>query len=126
MNLMLPNYHALAVLMLVLFALVLFSRDRIPLETSSLVVLALLAVGFYLFPFTGPDGSTLSPTEFFLGFGHQALVAHEDQHDRDEHQDGDEADGKPEPAPAIVVPDVCVGHVVAFRRRLPWSCRISP
>jgi len=75
MNLMLPNYHALAVLLLVLLALVLFSRDRIPLETSSLVVLALLAVGFYLFPFTGPDGRTLSPTEFFLGFGHQALVA---------------------------------------------------
>jgi di/tricarboxylate transporter len=72
---MLPNYHALAVLLLVLFALVLFSRERIPLETSSLVVLALLAGGFYLFPFTGPDGRSLNPTDFFLGFGHQALVA---------------------------------------------------
>ncbi|TVQ34243.1 MAG: SLC13 family permease, partial [Wenzhouxiangella sp.] len=75
MSLMLPNYHALAVLLLVVFALILFSRDRIPLETSSLVVLALLAVGFQLFPYTGPDGRTLSPTDFFLGFGHQALVA---------------------------------------------------
>ncbi|MFU8830583.1 MAG: SLC13 family permease [Wenzhouxiangella sp.] len=75
MSLMLPNYHALAVLLLVLLALVLFSRDRIPLETSSLVVLALLTVGFELFPYTGPDGRTLSPTDFYLGFGHQALVA---------------------------------------------------
>ena len=70
-----PNYHALAVLALVVLALVLFSRDRIPLETSSLVVLALLTVGFQLFPYTGPDGRTLSPTDFYLGFGHQALIA---------------------------------------------------
>jgi di/tricarboxylate transporter len=75
MSLMLPNYHALAVLLLVVLALILFSRDRIPLETSSLVVLALLTVGFYLFPYTSPDGRTLSPTDFYLGFGHQALVA---------------------------------------------------
>ncbi|TVR95270.1 MAG: SLC13 family permease [Wenzhouxiangellaceae bacterium] len=75
MSLMLPNYHALSVLLLVVFALILFSRDRIPLETSSLVVLAALAVGFQLFPYTGPDGRTLSPTDFYLGFGHQALVA---------------------------------------------------
>ncbi|MCH8479224.1 MAG: hypothetical protein LAT56_14965, partial [Wenzhouxiangella sp.] len=72
---MLPNYHALSVLLLVVFALILFSRDRIPLESSSLVVLAALAVGFQLFPYTGPDGRTLSPTDFYLGFGHQALVA---------------------------------------------------
>ncbi len=75
MSMMLPNYHALAVLLLVLLALILFSRDRIPLETSSLVVLALLTVGFELFPYTGPEGRTLSPTDFYLGFGHQALVA---------------------------------------------------
>jgi len=75
MNLMLPNYHALSVLLLVIFALILFSRDRIPLETSSLVVLAALTVGFELFPYVGPDGITLSSTDFFLGFGHQALIA---------------------------------------------------
>ncbi|MGY6586995.1 MAG: SLC13 family permease [Wenzhouxiangella sp.] len=75
MSLMLPNFHALGVLLLVVFALIMFSRDRIPLETSSLVVLVILAVGFQLFPYTGPDGRTLATTEFFLGFGHQALVA---------------------------------------------------
>lgn len=71
----LPNYHALGVLLLVLLALVLFSRDRIPLETSSLVVLAILTIGFELFPYTGPDGRSVTPTDFYLGFGHQALVA---------------------------------------------------
>jgi di/tricarboxylate transporter len=75
MTFALPNYHAMGVLLLVLLALVLFSRDRIPLETSSLIVLALLTVGFQLFPYTGPDGRTVSPTDFYLGFGHQALVA---------------------------------------------------
>ena len=75
MTFALPNYHAMGVLLLVLLALVLFSRDRIPLETSSLIVLALLTVGFQLFPFTAADGRTVSPTDFYLGFGHQALVA---------------------------------------------------
>ncbi len=75
MSLMLPNAHAFAVLLLVLLALVLFSRDRIPLETSSLVVLALLTLGFELFPFESGDGRTLSAVDFFQGFGHQALIA---------------------------------------------------
>ncbi len=71
----LPNYHALGVLLLLLLALVLFSRDRIPLETSSLVVLAILTIGFEVFPYAGPDGRELSPTDFYAGFGHQALIA---------------------------------------------------
>ncbi len=75
MNLLAPNYHALSVLFLVVIALVLFSRDRIPLETSSLVVLAALTVGFELFPYVGPGGITLSSSDFFQGFGHQALIA---------------------------------------------------
>ena len=75
MSLALPNYHALGVLLLVLLALVLFSRDRIPLETSSLVVLAILTIGFQVFPYVGPDGRELSPTDFYAGFGHQALIA---------------------------------------------------
>jgi di/tricarboxylate transporter len=75
MSLVLPNYHALGVLLLVLLALVLFSRDRIPLETSSLVVLAILTIGFQIFPYVGPDGRELSPTDFYAGFGHQALIA---------------------------------------------------
>ncbi len=75
MSLALPNYHALGVLLLVLLALVLFSRDRIPLETSSLVVLAILTIGFQIFPYVAPGGQALSPTDFYAGFGHQALIA---------------------------------------------------
>jgi di/tricarboxylate transporter len=68
------NPHTLAVLTLTVFALVLFSREKIPLETSSLFVLTLLAVGFELFPYQGPAGE-ISAIDFFRGFGHEALVA---------------------------------------------------
>ena len=74
MSLMLPNAHALGVLLLVLFALFLFSRDRIPLETSALILLGTLALGFQLFPFESADGRTLRSVDFYAGFGHQALV----------------------------------------------------
>jgi len=70
----LPNPHALAVMVLIVLALVLFSREAIPLETTSLLVLVALSVGFTLFPFTS-DGQVLQASEFFMGFGHKALVA---------------------------------------------------
>jgi len=69
----LPNYHALAVLVLTLFALYLFRREDIPLETSSLAILAILAIGFSVFPFI-QDGKVLEPQQLFSGFGHEALV----------------------------------------------------
>lgn len=70
----LPDPHALAVLSLTAVALFLFTRERIPLETSSLVVLVLLTVGFEWFPYADGHG-TLHTVEFFSGFGHEALVA---------------------------------------------------
>lgn len=70
-----PDPHAFAVLALTAAALFLFSRDYIKLESSSLFILVVLAVGFKLFPYTSPDGRTLQPVDFFLGFGHEALVA---------------------------------------------------
>ena len=70
----LPNEHALAVLVLTVVALFLFTRERIPLETSSLGVLVLLTVGFELFPYHAGT-QTLHAIEFFTGFGHEALVA---------------------------------------------------
>ncbi len=74
LELALPNAHALAVMILIVIALVLFTRDSIPLETTSLVVLVLLTVGFTLFPFE-VDGQIVKASDFFLGFGHKALVA---------------------------------------------------
>jgi di/tricarboxylate transporter len=70
----LPNDHALAVLLLTALALYLFTRERIPLESSSLFVLVVLVVGFQLFPFHA-DGRHIEPESFFYGFGHEALVA---------------------------------------------------
>ena len=74
LELALPNTHALAVMILIIVALILFTRDSIPLQTTSLVVLVSLTVGFTLFPFES-DGRVLQPSDFLLGFGHKALVA---------------------------------------------------
>ena len=70
-----PNAHAVAVLLLTGLALVLFSREKLPLETSSLVILVCLAVGFEVFPFTDDTGRVFRAVDFFLGFGNEALVA---------------------------------------------------
>jgi di/tricarboxylate transporter len=69
-----PNVHALAVLLLTVLALFLFTREKIPLESSSLFILVALIIGFEQFPFQGPFGE-VRPTDFFHGFGHEALVS---------------------------------------------------
>ncbi len=74
LELALPNTHALAVMILIFGALVLFTRETIPLQTTSLVVLVTITVGFTLFPFEA-DGKVLQASDFFLGFGNKALVA---------------------------------------------------
>ena len=70
----LPDAHGIAVLILIAVALILFSRDRIPLESSSLGILCLLLIGFEIFPYQNVAG-TLHATDFFSGFGHEALIA---------------------------------------------------
>ncbi len=70
----LPDAHAMTVLALIVLAFYLFTRERIPMESSSLFVLAVLAVGFELFPYEA-DGKTLHAVDFFTGFGHEALIA---------------------------------------------------
>ena len=69
-----PNPHALAVLLLTVLALILFTREKIALESSSLFVLVVLVVGFELFPFSR-GLEEVQPSDFFHGFGHEALVA---------------------------------------------------
>ncbi|MCF7732380.1 MAG: SLC13 family permease [Akkermansiaceae bacterium] len=69
----LPEPHALAVMLLVAVAFVLFTREKIQLETSSLLILIALVVGFEAFPYQR-DGVTLHAEDFFLGFGHEALI----------------------------------------------------
>lgn len=66
--------HTAAVLALTVIALVLFTRERIPLESSSLLVLVVLCIGFELFPIEH-GGDVFRAVDFFHGFGHEALVA---------------------------------------------------
>ena len=67
--------HAIATMFLTVIALILFSREQTPLESSSLLVIVLLAFGFTIFPYTDDLGQTLNPIKFFSGFGHEALIA---------------------------------------------------
>lgn len=67
--------HALWALLLTVSALVLFTRERIPLETSSLLVLVVLALSFTIYPYENSQGQTLNPISFFAGFAHEALIA---------------------------------------------------
>jgi di/tricarboxylate transporter len=69
-----PDIHAYAVMALVVLALVLFASERVPLATSSLLILVLLTLLFEIFPYQGSSG-LLQASDLFLGFGHQALVA---------------------------------------------------
>ena len=66
--------HALAVMIIIVVALVLFTRENIPMETTSLVVLVVLTIGFTLFPYQS-DGQVLEPSNFFMGFANRALIA---------------------------------------------------
>ena len=68
-----PDIHAIAVMALTVLALILFTRDRIPIEGTSLLILIALTLGFYLFPYSF-HGEMLEPSRFFSGFGHEALV----------------------------------------------------
>jgi di/tricarboxylate transporter len=70
----LPDPHALAIMALTVFALVLFAQDRIALETSSLLVFITLVAGFQIFPYQSETG-LVRPSDLFAGFGHEALVA---------------------------------------------------
>jgi len=69
----LPNNHAIAVLLITVLALYLFRREDVPLETSSLSIIALLAIMFALFPFS-IAGEHFEASSLFLGFGHEALI----------------------------------------------------
>ncbi len=70
-----PDVHGIAVLLLTVVALFLFTRDNIPLESSSLAILIVLVAGFQLFPYEKAGEVLVAPVDFFAGFGNEALVA---------------------------------------------------
>ncbi len=67
------NLHAAATLLLTVIALALFTRERLRLEFSCLLILAVLVVGFELFPFVR-DEQALSAGMILRGFGNEALI----------------------------------------------------
>ena len=69
------DVHGIAVLVLTVVALFLFTRDNIPLESSSLTILIILVAGFELYPYERDGEVLLRPVDFFAGFGSEALVA---------------------------------------------------
>ncbi|NQD36620.1 SLC13 family permease [Permianibacter sp. IMCC34836] len=69
----LPDLHALAALALTGFALYLFRREDLQLETACLFILIVLAVSFEYFPYKGPLG-TLDAISVFQNFGNEALI----------------------------------------------------
>lgn len=68
-----PDFHTLFILLVTVFALYLFTRDRLPLEASGLTILIVLIVTFQLFPYERA-GDALSPQRLLTGFGHEALI----------------------------------------------------
>jgi di/tricarboxylate transporter len=70
----LPDYHTIFVLLVTVFALYLFTRDRLPLEASSLAVLSLLVVFFVIFRYDTEVPGALSPGSLLSGFGNEALI----------------------------------------------------
>jgi di/tricarboxylate transporter len=66
--------HALACLAFTAVVFAVFVWDRLPIASVSLVILAVLPMGFALFPLDLADGR-LDPLRFFAGFGNPALVA---------------------------------------------------
>lgn len=68
------SFHMWGVFALVLGAVVFYAIDKVPLELTSIVILALLLLLFALFPISGPD-SKLSLEVLLMGFANPALIA---------------------------------------------------
>ena len=69
-----PGFHAIVVMVFVGFALVLFANERVPLASTSLLILVSLSLFFELIPMN-IDSDRLRAADLFIGFGHQALIA---------------------------------------------------
>jgi di/tricarboxylate transporter len=68
-----PSLHAIAAILLAFFAVFLFTREKIRLESSSLFILILILVWFEFFPIEF-NGARVRAPDFLAGFGHEALI----------------------------------------------------
>ena len=70
----LPSVHAIAAIILTLVAVYLYTQDRIPLETSSFLILAAILVWIVRYPIVY-EGEPVSTSDILSGFGNEALLA---------------------------------------------------
>jgi len=68
-----PSFHAVSVILITIGAFLLFTRDRISLEASCLIVLVTLVAGFELFPLE-VDGRNFPGIRMLAGFGNEAVI----------------------------------------------------
>ncbi len=66
--------HAVAALVFTVAVFVLYSIRHIPVVVTSLLVLVALPLAFVVFPYRSGE-RLVDPRDFYLGFGHEALVA---------------------------------------------------
>jgi di/tricarboxylate transporter len=68
------SLHAFVAIALALFAIFLYTREKIALEASSLLILCIVLVWFELYPIEY-EGERVRAGEFLSGFGNEALIA---------------------------------------------------
>ncbi|MBX3614451.1 MAG: SLC13 family permease [Burkholderiaceae bacterium] len=66
--------HAVAALVFTIAVFVLYTVRRVPVVVTSLLVLVALPLAFVVFPYRSGE-RVVDPRDFYLGFGHEALVA---------------------------------------------------
>lgn len=68
--------HGLAMLVFAAAVFATFIVDRLPISTVCLAILAVMPIGFALFPLqVAGESAAVDPLRFYAGFGHPALVA---------------------------------------------------
>lgn len=70
----LPNVHAVFAIALALLAILLYTREKLALESASFFILAVIVVWFELWTIEY-EGSRVRARDFFAGFGNEALIA---------------------------------------------------
>ncbi len=71
-----PDFHMWVTFSLILGAIFLFANDRIPIELTSISIVALLLVFFHLFPVLDSEGNNqLNAPELLKGFANPVLFA---------------------------------------------------
>lgn len=69
-----PSPHAIAAIVLAFLAVFLYTREKLPLEGSSLFVLLIILVWFEVFTIEY-QGDRVGTADFLSGFGNEALIA---------------------------------------------------